>query len=178
IECNPRFTGALPVYSLMGAHQRGPTIEFFHVFSHLNIGIDFDFAAVNAAFKQRLPLAHISLTPKGVFKMRLPLAAGIYSYNRSARLLRYERPGAFYHDFKNPEEFMIIDSLPRPGGRVIQNVPRLCKLIFPRGIARSSFAIESDVGDLITTLSAGLRKDQEVRAPSEAESTEDIAQEL
>ncbi len=178
IECNPRFTGALPVYSLMIAEQGVPTIEFFHIFSHLNIEADFDFAAVNGAFKKRLPLAHISLTPKGITHMQLPLAAGVYSYNRKARTLRYERPGAFYHDFRNPDEFMIIDSLPRPGGRVIQNVPRLCKLIFPRGIARSSFDVESDVGELITVLSDGLRKDQPVESVSQESESALIREEL
>lgn len=167
IECNPRFTGALPVYSLMIAEQKVPTIEFFHILSHLNIDSDFDFVAVNNAFKERLPLAHISLTPKGVAEMKLPLAAGIYSYNRKDKMLRYERPGAFYHEFKSKDEFMIIDSLPRMGGRIIQNVPRLCKLIFPRGIARSSFAVEPDVGELITILSDGLRKDQPVESASQ-----------
>ena len=173
IECNPRFTGALPVYSLMIAEQGVPTIEFFHILSHLNIRVDFNFDAVNAAFKKRVPLAHISLTPKGVQEMTIPLAAGIYSYDRKERSLRYERPGAFYEEFKSLDEFMIIDSLPRMGGRIIQNVPRLCKLIFPRGIARSSFAVEPDVGELITVLSDGLRKNQSGAVPEARETSLD-----
>ena len=178
IECNPRFTGALPVYSLMIAEQKVPTIEFFHILSHLNIESDFDFTAVNAAFKKPIPLAHISLTPKGVAEMKLPLAAGIYSYDRESRMLRYERPGAFYHEFKNKDEFMIIDSLPRMGGRIIQNVPRLCKLIFPRGIARSSFEVEPDVGELITVLSDGLRKDQPPETTSQESGSDLVREEL
>lgn len=169
IECNPRFTGALPVYSLMTVDVGAPTIEFFHIATHLGIEVEFDFAAVNQVFKERRPLAHISLTPKGITEMNLPLAAGVYSYDRKAHMLRYERPGAFYWDFKNPEEFMIIDSLPRLGGRVIQNVPRLCKLIFPRQIARSSFAVEPEIGELITLLSEALRKDQAIESSTEAE---------
>ena len=55
-----------------------------------------------------------------------------------------------------------IDSLPPPGGRVIQNVPRLCKLIFPRQIASSTFSIEPEIGELITQLSAALRRDQQI----------------
>jgi len=168
IECNPRFTGALPVYSLMIAHVGVPTIEFFHMATHLGIQLDYDFNTVNQAFKKRLPLAHISLTPKGVAEMKLPLAAGVYSYDRKAQMLRFERPGAFYRDFKNENEFMIIDSLPRPGGRVIQNVPRLCKLIFPRQIARSSFSVEPEIGELITQLSTALRRDQPLPAAEEA----------
>lgn len=160
IECNPRFTGALPVYSIMIAAQMMPTIEFFHLLAHLNIDTDFDFSLVNSAMKKRLPISHISLTPKGIFEMKLPLAPGIYSYDAKEQSLRFERVGAFYGDFRSAKEFMIIDSLPRVGGRVIQNVPRMCKLIFPRAIARSSFQIEPEVGELIATISTALRKNQ------------------
>ncbi len=174
IECNPRFTGALPIYSLMVAAGGIPTVEFFHIAAHLDLNFDFDFRAVNDALKKRRPIAHISLTPKGIFEMKLPLAAGVYSYDRTARSLRYERPGAFLWDFKNENEFMLIDSLPRPNGRVIQNVPRLCKLVFPRGIARSSFEVEPEVGELITTLSTALRKNQ----PQSGAEHESAAQEF
>ena len=145
----------------------------FHLLAHLGIEIDFDFDAVNAAFKKRLPIAHISLTPKGVAEMKLPIAAGIYSYDRERQELRHERPGAFLWDFRSEREFMIIDSVPRVDGRIIQNVPRLFKLIFPRQIARSSFAVEPEVGELITTLSTALRANQpEAAATPEVEKGE------
>lgn len=168
IECNPRFTGALPVYSLMVV-DHVPSVEFFHIATHLAIPFDFDFDRVNAAYKERKPLAHISLTPKGVYTMDLPLAAGVYSYDRQEKSIRYERPGAFYADFKNDREFIVIDSIPRQGGRVIQNVPRLCKLIFPRGIATSTFSVEPDVGALLTDFSTALRKNQISPAVDEKE---------
>ena len=160
IECNPRFTGALPVYSLMVTANGVPPLELFHMMSHLNIPAPFDFEAVNRALKRRLPLAHISLTPKGITEMKLDLPAGIYSYDPATSKVHYERPGAFYWDFKNKNEFLLIDSVPRLGGRIIQNVPRLCKLIFPRQIARSSNEVDPEIGALITKLSTDLRKDQ------------------
>jgi len=161
IECNPRFTGALPVYSLMTAAAGVPTVEFFHLMAHLKIDADFDFAAVDEGLKKRLPLSHISVTPKGIYSMKLPLAAGIYSFDAKEKSLKYERKGAFYWDFQSDKEFMIIDSVPRVGGTVIQNVPRLFKLIFPRGIARSSSEVEPDIGALLITLSDALRRNQE-----------------
>ena len=98
--------------------------------------------------------------------MKFSLPAGIYSYDPVSLDIKYERPGGFLWDFKKDNEFMFIDSVPRLGGRIIQNVPRLCKLIFPRTIARSSFEIEEKIGRLITALSTALRKDQVV--PKEA----------
>jgi hypothetical protein len=160
IECNPRFTGALPVYSLMPIANGIPPLELFHLMSHLDITAPFDFESVNRGLKRRMPLSHISLTPKGVYEMKMNLPAGIYSFNSTNGDLRYERPGAFYSDLKRQNEFILIDSVPRLGGRVIQNVARLCKLVFPRQIAQSSFQIDPSVGKLITNLSTELRKGQ------------------
>ncbi|MDO8577267.1 MAG: ATP-grasp domain-containing protein [Candidatus Wildermuthbacteria bacterium] len=161
LECNPRFTGALPVYSLMitNANQI-PPIEFFHIMAHLNIIEDFDFQSVNEKLKERQAVSHISLTPKGAYEMKIPLATGVYSYLTQEKALRYERPGAFLWDAHKDSEFLMIDSMPRLGGQIIQNVPRLFKLIFPRSIATSSFSVDPEVGDLITKLSTLLRKNQ------------------
>lgn len=167
LECNPRFTGALPVYSLMVASLgQVPTMEFFHIMSHLDIQENFDFNLVNEKLKERLPVSHISLTPKGAYEMKVALAPGVYSYSSENNSLRYERPGAFLWDIKEKSEFIMIDSIPRLGGPIIQNVPRLFKLIFPRSIGTSSFAVDPEVGELITKLSTLLRKDQ--TSPQEA----------
>ncbi len=161
LECNPRFTGALPVYSLMTMQAKQvPPLEFFHIGEHLGLKNYFDFNYVNEKLKERLPVAHISITPKGAYEMKLGLAAGIYSYISQENALRYERPGAFLADIKNDSEFLLIDSVPRPGARIIQNVPRLFKLIFARSIATSSFSVKPEVGELITKISAALRKNQ------------------
>jgi len=167
IECNPRFTGALPVYSIMVAANGVPTMEFFHLAAHLDIEVDFDFEKVNEALKIRRPTSHISLAPKGVFEMKLPLTAGVYSYDTGSGSLRYERPGAFLWDIKEENEFIIMDSVPRVGGRVIQNVPRLFKLIFPRQIALGTSRVSPEIAEFIASLATALRKDQLVLHSSE-----------
>lgn len=177
LECNPRFTGALPVYSLIiTAANKVPPLEFFHIMTHLGITENFDFQFVNEKLKERQPVSHISLTPKGVYEMKVPLAAGVYSYLPQERALRYERPGAFLWDIKRGLEFIMIDCIPRQGGQIIQNVPRLFKLIFPRSIATSSFSIDHDVEELITRLSTLLRKDQ--IPPEEAAQVESQPEEV
>ncbi|MDO8663641.1 MAG: ATP-grasp domain-containing protein [Candidatus Wildermuthbacteria bacterium] len=161
LECNPRFTGALPVYSLMTTYLgKTPPVEFFHIMAHLNINEPFDFDAVNKGLKERFPVSHISLTPKGAYEMKLPLKAGIYSFSSGNNSVTFQRPGAFLWELKNDSEFLIIDSIPRQGGEIIQNVPRLCKLIFRRAIASSSSEIHPEIGRLVTALSTALRKDQ------------------
>lgn len=161
LECNPRFTAALPMYSLMiTSLNKIPPIEFFHLMAQLDIKEDFDFRAVNEGLKERTPVSHISLTPKGVYKMNMNLAAGVYSFSPESLGLRYERPGAFLWDLKNDSEFLMVDSVPRFGAKVAQDAPTLFRLIFPRSIASSSFSVDPQIGQLITGLSTLLRKDQ------------------
>lgn len=168
LECNPRFTGALPVYSLMTtAGNQVPPMEFFHIMTHLDIREDFDFNFVNEKLKERKPVSHISITPKGAYRMKLSLAAGVYSYSQKDKDVRYERPGAFLWDTQRDSEFLMIDSIPRPGAQIIQNVPRLFKLIFPRSIAQSSFSIDPEVGEIVRGLSIVLRQNQEVEQKQE-----------
>lgn len=168
LECNPRFTGALPVYSLMiTSANQVPPMEFFHIMAHLGIQENFDFNLVNEKLKERAPVSHISLTPKGAWRMKLSLRAGVYSYSQKTKDLKYERPGAFLWDIQRDSEFIMIDSIPRPEGQIIQNVPRLFKLIFPRSIAQSSFSIDPAVGEMITGLSIVLRQNQEAEQTQE-----------
>lgn len=179
LECNPRFTGSLPMYSLMiMAQNTVPPMEFFHLMAHLNIQESFDFEKVNKHLKSRLSFAHISLTPKGVFEMKLPLGAGIYSYEPSKKELSYQRPGAFPWELQNEREFLMIDSVPRLGQRVIQNVPRLYKLIFARPVATSSSGVQKDVGTLLYDLSTALRKNQETPSQTPQDQGSEHGQEL
>jgi hypothetical protein len=112
----------------------------------------------NQSFKKRRPLAHISLTPKNITTMNLPLAAGVYSYRRQSQQLRYKRSGMLLSDLKNEDKFLLIDSVPYTGKRVIEKGPRLFKIIFPRTIAYSSAEVESEIGEFLTNLSFTLRK--------------------
>ncbi|MCH7605503.1 ATP-grasp domain-containing protein [Patescibacteria group bacterium] len=161
LECNPRFTGALPVYSLMTmANNEIPPIEFFHIVEHLGIKSDFNFDFVNEKLKEKRPVSHISLSPKGIYEMKIDLTPGVYSFSKQTHEFVYERPGAFLWDIKNDYEFLMIDSIPRFGSDVNQNVPGFFKLIFPRSIATSSSSLEPITSDIIKSLNMLLRKNQ------------------
>lgn len=160
LEFNSFFTDAFPVYSLMiSSLNEVPPMDFFHIMAQLKIKENFDFEKVNTKLKERIPLSTIFLRPTGIKEMKIPLKAGIYSYDNEKKELLHKRPGAFLWELQNDLEFLIIDSVPRFGKPIIDNVPSLFKLIIPRSIALSSSRIKPDVGQLITELSTALRKD-------------------
>lgn len=148
-ECNPRFTGSLLLYSLMLLEARVPPMEFFHLMAHLGVESDFDFEAVNKAMKTRISCAHIAFSPKGIPMMKLPLLAGVYSYDSAAGTLVYKGSGTSLHDLKDKKDFLLIDTVPSMNESIEQNVPRLFKFIFPRSIAKSSYEIDQEAGFLV-----------------------------
>lgn len=155
-ECNPRFTGSLLLYSLMLLEVGVPPMEFFHLAAHLGIKLEFDFEAVNKALKTIKPCAHIAFSPKGIPAMKMPLLAGVYSYDAEAQSLDYVGEGLSLDDLKDPKQFLLIDTVPRMGESIEQGVPRLFKFIFPRSIAKSSYEIDEIAGFLVERFSAAL----------------------
>lgn len=160
IECNPRPTGAMPVISLMTMRQgQVPPLEFFHLMTQLGLYEFFYFDQVNEALKLREPVAHLAISPRGITSMPLTLRPGIYSYQERTRRLHFERPGALIAELQSPEEFIIIDSIPRIGQPISQNVPRLFKFIFNRSIAQASNIIDEPAQALVSALVSKLRQE-------------------
>ncbi len=158
LECNPRFTGAIPVYSELNLIAGTPPIDFFSLVSQLRIPIKFDFNAVNELWKKPINAAHIAIVPNGVEQMKIPLNAGIYTYHEQEKSLEYLRPGAFLHELKNENEFIIVDQVPKVGKIIAQDVPRLFKFIFNTSIAEGSNKIKPKFGQILTSMGNLLRK--------------------
>lgn len=158
LECNPRFTGAVPVYSQLNLLAGVPPIDFFTIVSQLRIPIKFDFNAVNELWKKPVNAAHVAIVPNGVEQMKITLATGIYTYHEQTKSLEYLRPGAFLHELKNEKEFIIIDQVPKVGKIISQNVPRLFKFIFNTTIAEASNKIKPQYGEILKKMGDVLRR--------------------
>lgn len=157
IECNPRFTGAIPVISMTQLVGGAPPIDFFTLASYLKIPLDFNFDAVNEAWKKKVPAAHVALAPTGIETMSMNIPAGVYRYHEAERAVEYLRPGAFLHELNNNGEFLIIDTVPRQGQKVLQTVPRLFKFVFPVSIAEGSKKIKPLYGEIVDNFAYALR---------------------
>lgn len=159
VECIPQFPEDMHVYSLALLGQgRIPPLDFFHIAAHLNALGKFDFEAVNAALKGRLPFSHIFLAREGIQEMTMPLKAGVYTFNPSQRALTFQREEAFPWNLQSEQEFLMVDSMPRMRKPVIDNVPSIFKLIVPRSIGESSSQVKPGVGALLSALSRALRE--------------------
>ncbi|MBX4186781.1 MAG: hypothetical protein KW802_00785 [Candidatus Doudnabacteria bacterium] len=158
LECNPRFTGAIPAYSEINILNGVAPIDFMSLVAQLRIPIKFDFNAMNELWKKPTNAAHIAIVPNGVEQMKVPLNAGVYTYHEQERSLEYLRPGAFLHELKNDQEFLIIDQVPKVGKVISQNVPRLFKFIFNTSIAEASNRIKPLQGQILNSMAKLLRR--------------------
>ncbi|HEY4512685.1 MAG TPA: ATP-grasp domain-containing protein [Candidatus Paceibacterota bacterium] len=164
IECNPRFTGSLLLHSLSLLEAKVPPFEFFHLLTQLQIDAKFNFEKVNTALKLHSNFAHISFSPKDIERMRLPLLAGVYNFDREKENLVYKGEGISLADLKNKNDFILIDTVPQLDKPIERGVPRLFKLIFPYSIAKSSSEIEDRAAFLVDKFASALIKaDQEYR---------------
>lgn len=159
LECNPRFTGAIPIYSQVNILNGVPPIDFFTVTEMLGIKVDFNFDAVNDAWKKRTNASHIAIAPHGIDTMPVDMPAGIYTYDLNTKKLRYNRPGAFLHEIRRPDELIVIDQVLKPGTKVVQNAPRLFKFVIPHSIADGSFKITEHYQILLKKVASVLRNE-------------------
>jgi hypothetical protein len=156
-ECIPQFPEDMHIYSLAVMNKaQVPPMDFFHLMAHLGGKETFDFQRVNSALKERLPVSHIFLLQEGVQEMKLPLRTGVYSFDSEKQALTFQREGAFAWELRNSSEFLMIDSMPRLGKPVIDNVPSLFKLIFSESIGKSSSQVQPTRAALLSALSKAL----------------------
>jgi hypothetical protein len=158
LECNPRFTGTIPIYSQLNLMAGVPPIDFFTLVSYLKIPIKFDFNAVNEAWKKHMDVSHVAIVPYGLETMKIPLATGIYTYDEKEKSMEFLRPGAFLHELKNDREFIIIDTIPKHNQAILQGVPRLFKFIFRQSIAESTSKIKPVYGEMLSSMGHLLRR--------------------
>lgn len=137
IECNPRFTGAFPMVSLLMLEKGLPPFDLFHILEHRRIKYEVNVPALNKLYKEVLPQSNIYIGGQKVVRMPVAMKQGIYGFNESGDI-KYLRPGVFPWHLKSEFEFLAIDNVFRKDYPLMQDVSRLFRLIFPMRISKTS----------------------------------------
>jgi len=137
IECNPRYTGAFPVYSMMQMSLGEPSFDVFQLLEHLKIDYQIDFKKIDRLYKQPKEGSQLILynQTENYLQVKGEIKAGVYQANLKSQTLKLKfiRPGFAYEDIKNDDEFVLTDGVPRRGA-VIRPGLRILKIIFPKTI--------------------------------------------
>lgn len=132
-ECNPRYTGAFPVYSMIQFKQGEPPFDIFHLLEHLKIDYQMDFQSVQQTYWQKKEGAHLVLCNRTAnwVKIEGEIRAGVFQLGNEQ--IKFIRPGFSLLDIKNEDEFVLTDGVPFKGEVIKPNL-RILKIIFPRQI--------------------------------------------
>jgi hypothetical protein len=134
VECNPRYTGAFPVYSLLQNELNEVPLDAFQLLEHLGIEYDFDLEVVNQSWKTPKHGAHLVLHNPDFdnwVKATGELRAGVLTLRHGQ--LEWLREGWQMTDLQADDEFILTDGCPAPGDLIKPHL-RTGKLIFKGGV--------------------------------------------
>ena len=138
VECNPRYTGAFPVYSLLQHEANEVPLDAFQLLEHLGIEYDFDFETVNQSWKTPKHGAHLVIHNPDFdnwVKATENVPTGVWRL--TAGKLEWLREGWQMSDLKTDDEFILTDGCPAPGDLIKPHL-RVGKLIFKGGVLKGS----------------------------------------
>ena len=129
-ECNPRYTGAFPVYSMIQLRQGELPFDVFHLLEHLDLDYEMNFEEIQKLYWQKKEGAHLILYNRtsNWLKVEGEIKAGVYRFKEKE--LEFLRPGFSLLEIKNQEEFVLTDGVPFKG-QIIKPSLRILKIIFP-----------------------------------------------
>lgn len=132
-ECNPRFTGAFPVYSMIQLRQGEIPFDVFHLLELLGVDYRMNFEEVQKSYWQKKESSHIILSNKTENWLQVggEIRAGVFRLANGD--LEFVREGFSLLDIKDKEEFVLTDGVPFRGEIIKPNL-RILKIIFPRQI--------------------------------------------
>ncbi|MBU2052219.1 ATP-grasp domain-containing protein, partial [Patescibacteria group bacterium] len=148
IECNSRYTGAFPVYTMLQLNQHETPVDVYHLLEWLGVDYDLDLAETQAVSRQPKQGAHLllhNLEREWATATRV-VQAGVYSFTASGA--KYLRPGFSLLDINSDDEFVLADRIPTET-MVIKPAERVGKLIFKRQIIDDTGRLLPEIRTLV-----------------------------
>lgn len=133
-----------------------PPPDFFSFASYLKIPARFNFEAVNSAWKKPIVFSSIALSPKGLDHMTMDIQPGAYRHNSRERSAEYLGPKVFSHELGSENEYLIYDTVPRPGQAIQQDSAKLFKFFFRARIAESQNKIKPAYAEILKNFASAL----------------------
>jgi len=148
IECNSRYTGAFPVYTMMQLNQGEMPLDVYHLLEWLGVDYEVDLDEIRRVSRQPKHGAHLLLhNLEGEWATATrTVKAGVYSF--APQQIKYLRPGFSLLDITSDDEFVLADRIPAEN-TVIKRAERVGKLIFKRRIVDESGRLLPEIRSLV-----------------------------
>lgn len=148
IECNPRYTDALPVLSLLSAKKGVESLEYYHFLEFLGVDYDVDVDSVSKKYAEGVDGSQILI----MSKFNVPtqnigeLEAGIYKFEGDDIL--FDRPSYNPADLNGDNEFLLTDGVPYKFTR-FKRMARIMRAIFPGSVLKKDKELSERTSKII-----------------------------
>lgn len=154
VECNSRYTWAMPMLSMLDMANDTIPMDIFHIIEHLNLEYSMDFDIINQQYKKEKHWSHIILSniQEWPITCKKELLSGVYAYEH--KQLVFKREGYEYRDIQNDGEFVITDGNPRKG-QIIKWYTwacKICHLLFPKSILASPNTLKTSPKQILQSI--------------------------
>ena len=167
IECNSRYTGAFPVYTMMQLNQGEMPLDVWHLAEWLGLDYEMDIKEVQKVSREPKAGAHIilhNLAEKEV-KAKKTVRAGVWGIRPINSANKFKDKGAFapmidiewvregfsLMDIKADNEFVLCDRMPNQG-QTVKPGERMGKLMFKRRIIDDQGNLLPEIKELVKGL--------------------------
>jgi len=137
VECNSRYTGGFPAYSMMQTIYNELPFDVFHLLEFLEINYDLNLEKIQRQYRQPKKGAHLVMhnqTRKWV-EVQGNLKGGVYQLKNNN--LIWQRPGFALQHLENKKEFCLVDRAATKN-TILKPGERLVRILFKDNIAVSS----------------------------------------
>lgn len=147
IECNSRYTGAFPVYTMLQLSQGEMPLDVWHLLEWLGVDYEMDINEVQKVSRQPKRGAHIILHHREDRPVRpgQSVKAGVYKNNK------FIRPGFSLLDINGDDEFVLCDRVPNRG-QTVKPGERIGKLIFKRRIIDEQGNLLPEIREIVEAI--------------------------
>lgn len=148
VECNSRYTGAFPVYTMMQLAQKETPLDVWHLLEWMGVDYEMDIEEVQRVAREPKKGAHIilhNLERRLVISTRT-VKAGVYRVKSGKA--EWVREGFSLMEIQSNDELVLADRLPTEEC-VLKPAERLGKLMFKRQIVDEAGRLLPEIREVV-----------------------------
>ncbi len=153
VECNSRYTGAFPIYTMMQLNSGELPLDVYHFLEWFGVKYEIDPVKTQQLLRQPKKGAHLVICN---MERRFVLVAGkvkggvykTFKDNKGELRIKWLRPGFSLLDLKSSDEFILADRAPEQY-MILKPAERIGRLIFKKQIINEKGEILPETKEII-----------------------------
>jgi len=151
VECNARYTGAFPVYTMMQIEKKEMPIDVWHLLEWLGVEYEMDIDEVQEIYRQPKEGAHLILhnIEKKFVTPTKTVKAGVYKVSDDE--VEWVREGFSFLDIKDKNEVVLCDKVVGEN-MVLKPAERVGRVMFKRQVLDGKGKLLPEIGKIVEVL--------------------------